>query len=158
VFFHLRWREGAVLRGYVAVVHKLEACTEHSLVHFKQHAVINFWLLKESLQLKFTADCRLFMMTVSMWGLYIAGPKNVSMANQEGVTCVINNEVHDLRQQTISFKKWGVQCQQEKSRLCNGHQWNDVTWYGWDRRNSRVHGWKKRTWLRCSWIRRVLFL
>ena len=30
-----------MLRGYVAIVHKMEECAEH-LVHFKQHAMINF--------------------------------------------------------------------------------------------------------------------
>lgn len=39
------------------------------------------------------------------------------MANLEGLPCVINNEVHDLRQQPVSFKKLGLQCQQEKSWL-----------------------------------------
>jgi hypothetical protein len=36
----------AVLRSCVAIVHGMEACTEHLLVHFKQHAVIEFLTFK----------------------------------------------------------------------------------------------------------------
>lgn len=36
----------AVLRSCVAIAHGMEACTEHLLVHFKQHAVIGFLTFK----------------------------------------------------------------------------------------------------------------
>jgi hypothetical protein len=46
-------------------VREMETCTEHSSVGFKQRAWLNFWLPNGSLQLKFTAECRLFtLMTV----------------------------------------------------------------------------------------------
>jgi hypothetical protein len=33
----------AVLRGCVALVHEMEACNEHSSVHFKQCAITEFF-------------------------------------------------------------------------------------------------------------------
>ena len=41
---------------------------------------MNIWLPKESLQLKFTAKYRLFMVMTVMWALCITGPKHVRMA------------------------------------------------------------------------------
>jgi hypothetical protein len=53
--------------------------------------------MKESLQLKFAAACRLFMVTtVSMSALYVTGPNNVRMANWEELIYVINNVMDDL--------------------------------------------------------------
>ena len=42
LFFQLSWGQVAVLRGCVAVVREMGACTEHSSVRFKQRAVIEF--------------------------------------------------------------------------------------------------------------------
>jgi hypothetical protein len=42
MFFHLSWQQVAVLRGCVAIVREMQPCTEHSLVRFKQRAVIEF--------------------------------------------------------------------------------------------------------------------
>jgi hypothetical protein len=67
LFLHLSWWQVSVLRDCVAVVCEMEACTEHSSAHFKRCALIEFMLLMESLQLEFSAECRLFMvMTVLM--------------------------------------------------------------------------------------------
>jgi hypothetical protein len=67
LFLRLSWWQVSVLRDCVAVVCEMEACTEHSSAHFKQSALIEFMLLMASLQLEFSAECRLFMvMTVLM--------------------------------------------------------------------------------------------
>lgn len=36
----------AMLRSCVAIARRMEPCTEHLLVHFKQHAVIEFLTIK----------------------------------------------------------------------------------------------------------------
>jgi hypothetical protein len=39
LFFHLSWKKVALLEGCVAIVHEMEAHTEH----FNQHANMNFF-------------------------------------------------------------------------------------------------------------------
>ena len=87
-FFHFSCQQVAVLRGCVAIVSEMEAYTKHSSRHFKQHAVINLWLPKESLQLKFTPKYALFMvMTVLMWALCNTGPKHTRMVPGRADLC-----------------------------------------------------------------------
>jgi hypothetical protein len=54
---------------------------------------LNFWLQKESFQLKLTAEGKLFMVRIMLtWALCIGGPTSVRMTNWEKLICLIDNK------------------------------------------------------------------
>lgn len=88
LFFHFNWWEVA-LRKDVAMFMKWK--TAMNACQCPLSTMIKSWLLKESFQLKFIAECR--WLSVVMWVLRVTRPQNGKIVIWEELVCVIKNKV-----------------------------------------------------------------
>lgn len=85
----------------------MEACNEHTLVCFTQHAMIEFFNAKGVSAIEIHCWKQVVYGDDSVDCVYVSTvrhrAKNVRMANRKGLICVINKEVDDMWHQLMSF-------------------------------------------------------
>ena len=84
----------------------MEPCAGAESLRFKKkHAIISYWLLKVSLQLKFCDKCSPYMMSVLIWALCVGGLASAKMVRQELQICGTVKDLNILWQQPVIFSR-----------------------------------------------------